>query len=353
MRLLFIIHSLRMGGAERVLSIMANQFAKSGYEVDIAVFDGAEPFYELDKKIRVFDLALDFVSASIFEALKNNFLRILSVRSKIKELKPNIVISFLTHTNIASILAAKSVGAKIIASEHSNFWFVKSRLWRWVRALTYRLADAVTVLTIEDAKNYRFLKNLEILPNPVLDPNSSSIHREPIVLGVGRLCPEKGFDRLIDAFSRADTGDWRLIIAGDGVLKKELLTKIESSPKKERIALAGARKDVESFYNLASLFVLSSKEEGFPMALCEAMAHGVAPISFDCVAGPSEIITNGEDGVLVKEGDVLALANAISELIANRQKRELIANKATKITGKLGIDNITAKWEHIFAKLEK
>jgi len=353
MRLLFVIHSLKMGGAERVLSIMANHFANSGYEADICVFDGSDIFYEIDKKIKIHDLELGALSGSLIEAVLNNFGRILKLRGKIQAIKPDIVVSFLTHTNIVSILAAKSLRVPVIACEHSNYGFLKSRVWQTVRKVVYPLANVVTILTNADAVNYKKIKRLEVLPNPLTPFEPSGAARQNIVLGVGRLTYSKGFERLIEAFNAADTKDWRLIIVGEGDEKEALLRLIAISPKKEFIALAGAQKDVASFYFISSLFVLSSREEGFPMVLCEAMSCGVAPIAFDCKTGPSEIITDGKDGVLIREGDVGALSASLSLMIADDEKREQIANEATKIKDKLDVFKIAAKWEGIFAKLEK
>ncbi len=353
MKLLFVIHSLKMGGAERVLSIMANHFANSGYEVDICVFEGEDIFYEIDKKIKIHDLELGAVSSSQVEAVLNNFGRILKLRNKIKEIKPDVAVSFLTHTNIVSILAAKTLRLPVIACEHSNYDFLKSRVWRAVRKVVYPLSSVVTILTNADAVNYKKIKHLEVLPNPLTPFEPSGAVRQKIVLGVGRLTHSKGFERLIKAFNAADTKDWRLIIVGEGDEKEALLRLAASSPKNKFIALAGAQKDVASFYFISSLFVLSSREEGFPMVLCEAMSCGCASIAFDCKTGPSEIITDGEDGVLIREGDVRALIASLSLMIADDEKRERIANEATKIKDKLGVLKIAAKWEEIFAKLEK
>ncbi|HRF58256.1 MAG TPA: glycosyltransferase, partial [Campylobacterales bacterium] len=237
MRLLFVIHSLKMGGAERVLSIMANHFANSGYEADICVFDGSDIFYEIDKKIKIHDLELGALSGSLIEAVLNNFGRILKLRGKIQAIKPDIVVSFLTHTNIVSILAAKSLRVPVIACEHSNYGFLKSRVWQTVRKAIYPLANVVTILTNADAVNYKKIKRLEVLPNPLTPFEPSGAARQNIVLGVGRLTYSKGFERLIEAFNEADTKDWRLIIVGEGDEKEALLRLIASSPKKEFIAL--------------------------------------------------------------------------------------------------------------------
>ncbi len=353
MKILFVIHSLKMGGAERVLANIANYFVSVGYEVHIALYDADGIFYELDERIKVYDLSLEKISKNLLASIKNSLLRIKKLREYMRTIKADIVVSFITHVNVISILATKSVGVPIIACEHSNYYLLKSKLFRLIRATVYPLADRVTVLTKGDIKNYFYKKNIEVLPNPINKPSviPSPSNREKLVIGVGRLVHQKGFERLIEAFLAARQDGWKLQIVGEGsdrAMLEELIKKHEAS---EYITLVGAQKNVGDFYAKASIFVLSSREEGFPMALCEAMSYGVAPVAFDCPTGPAEIITDGVDGILVPRDNIEKLSEAIKELMINEEKRVSIANAATKINDILSVENIAKQWEKIFDEI--
>jgi glycosyltransferase involved in cell wall biosynthesis len=348
MKLLFVIHSLKMGGAERVLVNTANYFASVGYEVHICLYDAEDIFYELDERVIVYGLLLEKLSSSLLSSVKNSIWRILSIREYIRRIDADVVISLITHVNVISILAAKSVNVPIIACEHSNYYLLKSKIFRLIRALVYPLADTVTVLTKGDIDNYPFKKNIVVLPNSLNTPAHYSIPKEKLVIGVGRLVKEKGFERLIEAFLRARDEGWRLEIVGEGAQRGMLEEKIMELGGEEFVSLVGARKDVGEFYARASIFVLSSREEGFPMALCEAMSCGVASIAFDCRSGPSEIITSGVDGVLVPPDDVDKLSISIKELMGDEIKRAELAASAKKINDKLGAAAIAKRWEEIF-----
>lgn len=132
----------------------------------IFAFLGSDIFYGIDKKIKIHDLELGALSNSPIEAVLNNFGRILKLRGKIQAIKPDIVVSFLTHTNIVSILAAKSLRVPVIACEHSNYGFLKSKVWQTVRKSDIRL-QTLFILTNADAVNYKKIKRLEVLPNPL------------------------------------------------------------------------------------------------------------------------------------------------------------------------------------------
>jgi GalNAc-alpha-(1->4)-GalNAc-alpha-(1->3)-diNAcBac-PP-undecaprenol alpha-1,4-N-acetyl-D-galactosaminyltransferase len=350
MRLLFVIHSLKMGGAERVLVNTANYFASIGYDVHIALYDAEGIFYELDERVVIYDMSLEKLSNNLLSSVKNSVWRILRLRGYIRLIKADAVISLITHVNVISIIAAKLASTPVVACEHSNYYLLKSKIFRFVRAVVYPFADVVTVLTKWDIGNYPFAKNIVVLPNPINTPIKSGVQKENLVLGVGRLVKEKGFERLIEAFLEAKEDGWRLEIVGEGVERGMLEEKIKELGGGEFVSLVGARKNVGEFYERASIFVLSSREEGFPMALCEAMSCGVASIAFDCRSGPSEIIKDG-NGVLVPADDVGALKAAIADLIKNEQKRVQIAERATKINEILGVKSIAKQWEEIFKKI--
>jgi glycosyltransferase involved in cell wall biosynthesis len=174
---------------------------------------------------------------------------------------------------------------------------------------------------------------------------------EKNILAVGRLNRQKGFDRLIKAFSQLDPKDWKLTIIGEGSERKNLEKLIKELSLEGYISMPGRTETIEKWYQKSPIFVLSSRVEGFPNVLCEAMAYGCACVSFDCIAGPNEIITDKIDGYLVKNGDIDALSMRINLLINNAEDRRRIGKEAMKISDRLNIDSIMGQWDNIIEKI--
>jgi glycosyltransferase involved in cell wall biosynthesis len=199
-----------------------------------------------------------------------------------------------------------------------------------------------------------------VVPNPVLPFSSAGTNRPcqqnsadaPKVLGMGRLIPLKGFDKLIRAFATCSQThpDWHLIIVGEGPERPKLQQLIEELGVARRVALPGRVTDPAQLLGDASLFVLSSAYEGFPNALCEAMAVGLPVISFDCPFGPREIIRDGYDGLLVPADDEKALAAALGELMSDSNRRASLGHHAREITHRFSLEKVMNTWEEILAK---
>jgi GalNAc-alpha-(1->4)-GalNAc-alpha-(1->3)-diNAcBac-PP-undecaprenol alpha-1,4-N-acetyl-D-galactosaminyltransferase len=151
--------------------------------------------------------------------------------------------------------------------------------------------------------------------------SSDNNRGEKNILAVGRLNRLKGFDRLIKAFSHLDQKDWKLAIIGEGSERNNLENLIYDLNLEAYISMPGRTKAIEKWYKKSAIFVLSSRIEGFPNVLCEAMAYGCACVSFDCIAGPNEIITDKVDGYLVKNGDINALTAKMDFLINNSEEK--------------------------------
>jgi len=344
MKILFIISSLNSGGAERVVSLLANYFIKN-HQVTIATFSNNEPFYTLDKNIIHKKLDLLKNSTTTFDKIKNIFYRIKSLKMFFKQENPDIVISFMTHTNILSIIASKLNNQKIIISERIAYDFYNSNILNLIRKCIYPFANTLITQTKADKENYKFLNNVEVIYNPISFIDCD-IKKENIILAVGRLDKQKGFDTLIDVFNQIDT-NWQLIIAGDGKEKVNL----EKLIYKNNIKLIGNQKDIFKWYEKSSIFVLSSKKEGFPNVLLEAMSCGCAVVSFDCPYGPSEIIEHNKNGLLVENQNKEELKKAIELLIKNKSLRDKLSKEAIKVKEKYSIEKIAKEWENIINKV--
>jgi GalNAc-alpha-(1->4)-GalNAc-alpha-(1->3)-diNAcBac-PP-undecaprenol alpha-1,4-N-acetyl-D-galactosaminyltransferase len=348
LKITFIISSLSSGGAERVLSNLANKLSIK-HNINIIIFSNNNTFYYLDGNINLIKLDLLKNSKSKFESIKNTIKRIIILRKTLKNIDSDINISFMTHTNILSVIASKLNNQKVIIAERIVYNFYQSKVLNLLRILIYPKANYLVTQTLDDKKNYNFMKNVEVIYNPLQLPELKK-KRENIILAVGRLDKQKGFSKLIDIFSKINSNGWKLCIAGDGVEKNSLQEQIKRL-KLNNIELIGKRKDIFDWYAKASIFILSSQKEGFPNVLLEAMGSGCACISFDCPSGPGEIIDNEINGILVENQNLEQLSFQIQRLLDDEKLRDRLSKEALKVREKYDIELIANQWEEIIKKV--
>lgn len=369
MRLTLVIPSLYSGGAERVLSIMANYWATKGWKITLLTFFGNQPpFYHLDSRINYIPLHIARDSSNLIAAVKNNLYRIYKLRLAITASNPDIVISFMSEANVTTLLATRGLNVSVLVSERNNpeIRLSKSSIWLKLRQMTYPFAERVIVQT-QRALNY-FASNLQpsicVIPNPVLLPTNKSskpqelfnkLPGQKLLITVGRLESQKGFDLLLQAFANLKDyfPEWQLIILGEGILHLYLKDLCHQLQLNSRVYFLGRVKNIYEFLQEADIYVMSSRFEGFPNALCEAMASGLPVISTDCPNGPREIIRDGIDGLLVPNEDVLALTAAMKLLMSDEEKRKRLAINALDITERFSIDKIMEMWEVIVIDIVK
>ncbi len=352
MKILFVISSLSSGGAERVMSILANEFAKSN-EVTIVTLSKSESFYNLDRSIKHIKLDLLKSSNNILETIINSLNRLRVLVKVFKRENPDVVISFMTHTNILATIAAKISNKKIIISERIAYDYYGSKILNTFRKFIYPLSDAFITQTQADLKNYIFLKNSYVIYNPIEIKNfDTNIKKENIVLGVGRLDKQKGFDLLIRAFCKIKDSNWKLVIAGEGD-ERDRLERLIKELKATNIELIGRTKEIFKWYKKASIFALSSNKEGFPNVLIEAMTFGCAVVSFDCPYGPGEIIQNGVNGLLIENQNEESLKEAIELLIKDKELREKLSLEAIKAKERYSIEKIANEWHRVIEGVVK
>lgn len=357
MRLTLIIYSLSSGGAERVMSIMANYWAEKGWEITLLTFDDgtSPPFYDLDSRVLHIPLGIAGKSPNLIIAIWNNLKRIRALRAAIVNSKPDAVISFMDETNVLTLLATQGLNIPVVVSEHNDPAMNPiPRIWEQMRQWTYPLADRVVVLT-KGALNY-FSSNLQaracIIPNPVLLPPiekelSDKLLGERSLIAMGRLDRQKGFDFLLQAFEKLKDcyPEWTLTILGEGTLRPELESLRNQLKLSDCVYLPGVVKNPYDFLKQADIFVMSSRFEGFPLALCEAMACGLPVISTDCPSGPREIIRDGVDGILVPTEDVSALAAAMDRLMSDEEERKRLSARAPEVIKRFSLETVMQTWE--------
>lgn len=358
MRLTLIIFSLRGGGAERVMTLMANHWAAKGWRVTLLTYDdGSEnPAYRLDTAVIRRPLGIEGKSPGLARALGANLRRIVVIRRAIRESDPEIVISFLDRVNVRTIVACCGLSAPVIVSERVDpAHHGVGPLWRILRRVSYRHASCVVAQT-DRALNYfprAIQRKGHVIPNAVSrvvrDHWVKAGKRAPVVVAMGRLAYQKGFDQLLRAFSRiaAKHPRWSLVIWGEGSARGELEALRDQLGLQERALLPGWT--AEPFHEMrrGGLFVLSSRYEGFAMVLLEAMACGLPVVSFDCPSGAREIVRHGVDGVLVPPGDVCALAAAMDRLLGDDAERNRLATRAVEVSARFGEDRVMEMWEAV------
>ncbi|QCI29025.2 glycosyltransferase family 4 protein [Caminibacter pacificus] len=307
----------------------------------------------LDEKIKLVQLGLLKHSRNKFETLLNTIKRVLILKQILKNISADVNISFMTQMNILSIIASRLNLQKIIVSEDIEYFFYSDKkALMIIRKLVYKLADMLIVKTMSDKKNYYFLKKVKVINNPLPEIPLNNFKKEHFILAVGRLENQKGFDTLIKIYSKIETS-WKLYIAGEGSERKKLESLIKKLKLEKKVILLGNVKNIEEWYFKASIFVLSSRKEGFGNVLIEAMACGCACVAFDCPYGPSEIIENYKNGILVENQNEEKLKESIELLIKDENLRKKLAKEAVKVKEKYSIEKIAREWENAIEEVLK
>ncbi len=371
MRLTFVISSLTYGGAERVMSIMANYWVAKGWEITLLTFDNNQVISDFYLDSRVDHIYLDIAedSPNKIIGIWNNLKRIRTLRLAISNSKPDSVISFMSETNIITLLATRWLKIPIVVSERNHprrhsIGIVWKQMCQW----TYPFADQIVFQTkaARDCFPSQLQSRTCIIPNMVVLPpiekrssdnllsertacNSASLS----LIAIGRFVPAKGFDILLQAFAQLKDRypEWTLTILGDGTLRPEMESLRNQLGLTDCVHFLGFVKNVYAFLKQADLFVLSSRFEGFPNALCEAMACGLPVISTDCPSGPREIIRDRIDGILVPNEDVSALAAAMERLMSDAQERKSLAANASEVIERFSLEKIMGMWEQLLEEV--
>lgn len=359
MKIDFIISTLGGGGAERVLTLMVNSLAKNPKNKIsvITLFEG-ESDYKLDPAInRVKLKRTQFLPSHTFRSIIN-----LSRYYKNKSNRPDVIVSFITLTNFIAIIVAKLFSIKIIAQEHNSYLRHmpgRKRISDFTKKRVYKMADVVTVLTSFDVKFYESRGvHVYVMPNPCsFTPIITNTHiRNKTILAVGQLdrYHHKGLDNLIKLIGPIlkEYPDWQLKIAGSGDKGlKHLTTLAEDNGVLENIVFTGFINNVSEVMHQSSIFILPSRFEGLPMVLLEAMSQGMACIAYNCKTGPSDIIENDINGLLIEDQNMSKMQNGMRTLLNNEKLRSNLSNEGIKSLEKYNISAITARYEALFNKI--
>ena len=361
------------GGVERVLTLKANYFAEHfGYDITIILTEGKDKplFYPLSDRIKIVNLDVNFEELWTCSFVKKVFVylskqRIFKKRltAELMRIRPDITVSLLRREiNFINDIkdGSKKIGElHVNRANYRNFEegdanFIKNLFAKfWMRSLVSHLKqlDKFIVLTEEDKASWTELSNVEVIPDPLaFDVAEVSPLKAKRVIAVGRYVYQKGFDLLLQAWAKIEKQfpDWELAIYGMGDRSPyENLAK-QLGVDMNRCHLNGSTQNIRKEYLESSLFVFSSRFEGFGMVLIEAMACGLPVVSFDCPCGPKDIVSHDEDGLLVPSGDIEKLANAMSQLMDSYELRHQMAKNAIGNVRRFQIDEIADKWQLLF-----
>ena len=360
------------GGVERVLTLKANYFAEHfGYDITIILTEGKDKplFYPLSDKIKVINLDVNFEELWTCSFIKKFFVYLKKQRiyrkrltEELIRLHPDFTISLLRreinfindikdgskkigelHVNRANYRNFESGDSNVIKNLFAKFW---------MHSLVSHLKklDRFVVLTEEDRASWTELNNVEVIPDPLaFDISEVSPLTAKRVIAVGRYVYQKGFDLLLQAWAKVEKQhlDWELAVygMGDRTPYEQLIDQLQID--RSRCHLNGSVPDIKKEYLNSSLFVFSSRFEGFGMVLIEAMACGLPVISFDCPCGPKDIVRHNEDGLLIPSGNIDSLADGLHQLISDDALRKKMASKAKVNVHRFQISIIAQKWQSL------
>lgn len=331
-KVVIVSTALTMGGVERASSTIANQLSTMGYQVVFISILCRPHFFALNPDIK-------FVEPKGFNATKISFFKTIRwLRMELVKEDAGVVFSFTKFYSALVSLALIGTSKRLVISERSSPLYK----WPWKIEMVCRIAfllrkpqgivSQTTIAREIQGKKYGRKVPSLLLPNPLRAVKVyPELTREKVVLAVGRdNDASKGFDLLLEVVKRLKNKDWEVWIAGvdeQSSLKKMAIELSVDS----RILFLGKVGDIDALYAKAGIFVIPSRSEGFPNALCEAMAAGLPCVSFDFVAGPRDIIKDGYNGLIIQSFDCEAMANKIDWLIENKNERDIMASNATEV----------------------
>ena len=380
MKIVYIYEAIaRIGGIERVFVEKMNYLAEV-YNYDVFLItssQGRHPYsFTLSPKITHFDISVPFHSQYKYKRFTRLWKKIQleqifekQLQLKIKEINPDIIIS--TSNFKPDVICQLKCNAKKIIESHCarsytgvNDGVNRNLLMQWLHGLqikrVYKLiehkCDIVVTLTQNDFTEWRRAKKVQIIPNmtQVVTSNNGIKKKSNHVISIGRMSYQKGFDRLISAWEivKQKHSNWSLDIYGDnGTLKLDLEKQIKELRLANEIAIHGPTNEITRKYQETEFYVMSSRYEGWGLVLVEAMTCGIPCVSFDCPHGPSDIIKNGENGILVKNGDIQGLADAICWMIEHEEERKRMGIAAKETSKKYAPEVIMKQWDELFKEL--
>ncbi|GAB2026065.1 lipooligosaccharide biosynthesis family 4 glycosyltransferase LsgC [Lactovum odontotermitis] len=348
----------RTGGTERVGTMIANELSRRGYEVTILCFFGTneKSFFPLSQDVKIHYLMKPGIEGKIYHFTKSH--SILKYHQYLRNEGFDVVIDIDSSLANFTVPALKRLKTKYIAWEHFNYQHtITSKKRQYALKLIKKRADKLLVLTKQDFEMHVEAgvseNKIAQIYNPNPFENYIKSRREQLVfLSVGKPSEVKGYDLLLEAWKKVSPvlPKWKLRIVGDAQDEDELKRQIQKN-KLKRVELVGHSDKIEKIYDEASVYVLTSRHEGFPMVLLEAMAKGLPVIAFDCITGPRELITSGENGELVPYLDIERFASEMINVAQDRKLQNKYSKSALEKIEKFNMEEIGNQWEELIRDL--
>lgn len=305
-KIVLLIPSLHTGGMEKVMAQLLDSFScKPNLEIHLILYGiNRDIFYPVPDNIKLHLPPFTFNNDNRFFSI----LRTLKfLRAKINEINPYSILSFGEYWNSFVLISLLGTKNRVFVSDRCQPNKSLGKIHDLLRRYLYPLATGVIAQTIQAKEVFLKLyknKNIKVIGNPIsIQKDPSKIVRENVILSVGRLIDSKHYDRLIRIFSEMDTGNWKLIILGGDALKQKNLQKLRALVLdlglEHKIELMGTVSDPEIYYQKSKIFAFTSSSEGFPNVIGEALSNGLPVISYNCIAGPSDLINHAENGFLI------------------------------------------------------
>jgi GalNAc-alpha-(1->4)-GalNAc-alpha-(1->3)-diNAcBac-PP-undecaprenol alpha-1,4-N-acetyl-D-galactosaminyltransferase len=360
-----VIPSLGPGGAERGAVLLANYLSACGLQINFITYDSdAADFYELSSSVNRIRLNFGKNRRLLIGRIAKFADRLAILRSAIRNCNSQLVISFLERTNELVIMATAGLRLIRFASFQNDLRHhkVDGQLGEFMRRVSYPFADSIVFLDEGQAKyasmNFKYwqtnaipnaIPEIEIKGSNPFDPLRFTGKRYNIV-GMGRLVHQKGFDILLNVFAKIASlyPDWGLILIGEGPNRKALEDQVERLGLRGMVYMPGLISDPFSILCKCDIFAFSSRYEGQGLALIEAMACGLPVVSFDCESGPRLVIQQSQNGLLVPPEDEIAMADALSNLMGDQERRQSMGLRAKKVAQSFKIDAIAKQWIILF-----
>jgi glycosyltransferase involved in cell wall biosynthesis len=354
MRIVISIGTLgQHGGAERAVSYLSRMLAKEGHEIHLVSFYN---YQNIDNVYGEYEgVTYHYLNQDIDKRKASRLREAVTLLSQVvSAISPDVIVAMTSYYGMIAYFAAYGKAIPVIVSERNNprslnrLNWMKRALFKYI----YRRCDG-SVFQTEKIRQFYFPKSHQgvVIPNAIVieslpEPKSSYNTTKSFVF-VGRLVSEKNIFLLLDAVCavRETHPDYKLFIYGDGYLRNDISKYIESKKQGSHIVLRGVSDNVFALFEEHDIFVMSSDSEGMPNALIEAMAMGMPVIATDCDGGgAAELITSGENGLLVEKGNVSRLTDALMYMIERPEEAVRMGTKASDIRKKLDSKLIARKW---------
>ena len=356
MRILFLIRSLGTGGAERAATALANAMSDKGHDVGLLVLTRENTVYDIHKDVTV--RCIDDNAAADKRAIPLSVVqRAVRIRKILRETEPQILVGMSHTMSFYAAICGRGLPVRTVGTERANpYVYGNTAATRLMRRYASAHCDGFVCQTKKAAEYFpkSVQKRIAIIPNGLFNPLIENIsvpnEREKTITAMGRLDQNKAYDVLLRAFAHVHKAEpeYRLTIFGEGPMRKALSEQAESLGVSDHFSLPGNDPDALKTIAKSGVFVLSSRSEGMPNALMEAMAVGVPCVSTRCEIGPQELIRDGENGLLVPVDDPDAIANAVLEILRHRTISEALSRNAYTIRRTHALDRIVDRWIRYF-----